>query len=165
MGGIQSRFHTLLCEGDIAKAAQLWNENPELQIHFDPSLPARGSRWRDPPLHCLLRNGDYKNALLMELAHDLLRNGASPILVNKKKETAMHIVCTSQRNSKRVSMARKEVLQLLLEWLPREGEQSISDEGSKQLNDCSIWLEICDTVRNHVNRSTHADIHMTLSFT
>ena len=112
----------------------MWVETEQLQTRFDPKATVRG-RWRDPPLHCLLRHGDYKHTQLKVLAQEFLEKKADPLLVNNNKETVLHIVCTSERHSKRVSQARRDVLALLMEDLP---------DGVG--NGYPAWLELPDAV-------------------
>lgn len=150
MGTAQSKFHDLLLQGKVEDAHLLWIESEELQTRLQPNASVRGSRWRDPPLHCLLRHGDYKQSQLKALALELVQNGANPIQQNRNGETALHIVCTSQRHSKRVSQARREILELLLQWLP---DQVVEGKKEKQLeaeeeekSSVPAWLEIRDAV-------------------
>lgn len=138
MGTVQSRFHELLLEGRVEESLLMWIETEQLQTRFDPKAIVRG-RWRDPPLHCLLRHGDYKHTQLKVLAVELLERKADPLMPNSNKETALHIVCTSERHSKRVSQARRDMLDLLMEYLP----------------DNASWLELADAVSVLTHSITH----------
>ena len=143
MGTVQSKFHELLLEGRVEESLLMWVETEQLQARFDPKAIVRG-RWRDPPLHCLLRHGDYKHTQLKVLAAEFLEKKADPLMPNGNKETALHIVCTSERHSKRVSQARKEMLKVLMEDLP----DGVGDGYPS-------WLELADAVSDHTHTSTY----------
>ena len=118
MGGIESRFHDFLAAGNIKEALTLWKTERELQDKANMSLPVRGAKNKDPPLHCLLRTGNYRTEEFKELMVTLLDKGAKPTDVNANFETAMHIACSSQRCSARENKARCEALVILLDRLP-----------------------------------------------
>ena len=167
MGTVQTKFHELLVDGRVEDALLMWVQNEQLQARFDPNAMVSG-RWRDPPLHCLLRHGDYKQTQLKVLALELLQKGADPLSVNKYKETALHIVCTSDRHSKRVSQARREMLELLMGELP---DRCLNNSpGGREIGvsgDPPMWLKLADAVStdhtpplmSHAHTHTHTHTH------
>ena len=120
MGNIETRFHQLLLSGDLEQAVLMWGENVELQSKLDLKSPVRYSPQKDPPLHCILRVGNYRVPQLKVLVYEFIDKGADPLCLNASRETALHVVCCSQRHSARVSKARCEVLELMLDKLPSD---------------------------------------------
>ena len=118
MGNAETRFHQLLLSGDLEQAVRSWQENPELQSGLNLRTPVRYSKQRDPPLHCILRIGNYRQPPLKVLVYEFLSNRADPLEQNANNETAIHVVCCSQRHSARENRARREILEMLLERLP-----------------------------------------------
>lgn len=55
MGGLESRFNSLLVEGKAAEAGEMWSENPNLQSSYRPNSQIKFSPHRDSPLHCTAR--------------------------------------------------------------------------------------------------------------
>ena len=110
MGGVESRFYSLLLSGESQEALQMWLSNPEdLQEFFHLNVPIKSSPYRDNPLHCAARHG------MKILMHEFLEKGADPYARNDNGETAMHIVCRTARGSSRTSKRQKELLSLLLD--------------------------------------------------
>lgn len=110
MGGVESRFYSLLLSGSSDEALQMWLSNPEdLQELFHPNVPIKSSPFRDNPLHCAARHG------MKILMHEFLEKGADPYARNDNGETAMHIVCRTARGSSRTSRRQKELLSVLLD--------------------------------------------------
>ena len=122
MGGIESKFHDLLLQGKAEEALETWVQSEYLQTKVDANTIVRKSKAKDPLLHCLLRNGDYHQIQVKLLAEEMLSKGADPLRLNEEKETALHVVCCSQRHSARLSRMRKEVLELLLDKLGTKPE-------------------------------------------
>jgi len=130
MGGVESRFQTLLLEGKTEEAMSMWHNNPEnLQQIFRPNAPIKGSPYRDNSLHCSARHG------MKILMHEFLEKGADPFSRNDNGETAMHIVCRTARGSSRTSKRQADLLFLLLDKIPEvclEGSYpTTADLGSK----------------------------------
>lgn len=118
MGSVESRFHEFLAAGTIKEALELWQAERELQDKANLSLPVRGAKNKDPPLHCLLRTGNYRTEEFEQLMMIFLDKGARPTDQNAHFETAMHIACSSQRYSARENKARCKALEILLDRLP-----------------------------------------------
>lgn len=114
MGGVESRFNTLLVEGKGEEAMQMWKENFQLQAKHQPNTQIKASPHRDTPLHCTLRWE------MKELTQEFLSRGADPFIRNGSGETPLHIVCRAAKFSSRRSKRRAEYLQMMLERLPSE---------------------------------------------
>ena len=123
MGGTESRFTSLIVEGNEAEALELWNSNPELQARFRPDLPIKSTQHRDTPLHSAARGA------MKKLMHELLVHGADPRAKNVVGETPLHIVCRSARFSSRTNRLRADLLRLLLDRLS-PFEQSVYEAES-----------------------------------
>lgn len=118
MGTVESRFHQLLLSGDHEQAVQFWTENKDFQSRLDLKTPVRYSPTKDPPLHCILRVGNYRQSFLKILMHEFIEKGVDLLYQNADNETIMHVVCCSQRHSARENRARREILEILLGELP-----------------------------------------------
>ena len=118
MGNVETRFHQLLLSGDHEQALHFWTENKDFQSRLDMRTPVRYSPTKDPPLHCILRVGNYRQSFLKILMHEFIEKGADPLLQNAANETTLHVVCCSQRHSARENKARREILEILLGELP-----------------------------------------------
>lgn len=114
MGGVESRFNTLLVEGRAEEALQLWNENLELQAKHHPNNQIKTSPQRDTPLHCTTRHE------MRDLMHEFLTRGADPLATNGLGETSLHIVCRAAKFSSRRAKRRAELLQMMLDRIPGE---------------------------------------------
>ena len=117
MGGTESRFNTLLVEGNETDALALWHSYPDLQERFSPGVPIKCSPHRDKPLHAAARAG--MKVLLLEF----LERGADPLARNANEETALHLVCRSARFSSRTNAQRAELLRLLLDTISNASDQ------------------------------------------
>ena len=150
MGTIESKFCQLIVTDNLGEAIKLWQSNEELQkINVNNGL--KGSRNKDPPLHCLLRHGNYRCAEMKGLLQILLDKGANPISTNSMSETALHILCCSQRQGARENKARCDVLEILLQRLPNpdtstrhSGTAPAKQGGTRKL---TKWLGMQDSVR------------------
>lgn len=111
MGGVESRFNSLIVDGNEKEALELWHSQPELQARYNPSLPIRGTSRRDTPLHSAARGS------MKILMHELLSCGADPRSRNSDGETPLHVVCSSTRFSSRTNRLRAELLTMLLDRL------------------------------------------------
>lgn len=114
MGGVESRFNTLLVEGKQEEAIQLWNENIELQARHQPNNRIKASPYRDTPLHCTVRFE------MKELMQEFLTRGADPFAANGVGETPLHMVCRASKFSSRRAKKRAEFLQMMLDRIPNE---------------------------------------------
>lgn len=157
MGSLESRFHHILVDGDLEQAVELWNDNADLQTKLNINSPVRYSNTKDPPLHCILRVGNYRQPFLKILMHHFLEKGADPLLKNGDNQTAIHVLCCSQRHSARENKARREILEILLDRLPSavditpitESNQFIPAKGPSR--NLSTHLNMGDKVRTHMS--------------
>lgn len=118
MGGIESKFNSLLVSGRTEEAVEMWGENLELQARHQPNAQIKASPYRDTPLHCTVRHE------MMELMKEFLTRGGNPFSLNGDGETPLHIVCRSAKASSRKSKRRAEFLRAMLERVPMEGSSS-----------------------------------------
>lgn len=114
MGGVESRFNTLLVEGKEEEALEMWEDNFELQAHHQPNTQIKASSYRDTPLHCAVR---YE---MRKLTAQFASRGGDPFVMNGKGETPLHLVCRSSKSSSRQSKKRADFLKLLLDRVPLE---------------------------------------------
>lgn len=158
MGTIESKFCQLIVTDNLAEAIKLWQSNEELQ-KMNVNNGLKGSRNKDPPLHCLLRHGNYRCAEMKGLLQILLDKGANPISLNSMSETALHILCCSQRQGARENKARCDVLEILLQRLPnpdtRTSTATAKQGGTRKL---TKWLGMQDSVRVHVHMYVHVQV-------
>ena len=149
MGTVEGKFYQLLSQNDLSEALKLWESTPELPNKIDINLGFKWARNKDPPLHCLLRHGNYRSEEMRTLLQIFLDKGADPSIRNALDETALHIVCCSQRQGVRENKVRCEVLELLLQKLP-DSEQSSKKINqpakSGNLRKLTKWLQIQDLV-------------------
>lgn len=128
MGGVESRFNSLLVEGNEQEALELWHSNPDLQAGFRPDLPIKSTRCRDTPLHSAARG------CMKILMHEFLTHGADPRAKNTNGETPLHIVCSSARFSSRTNRLRADLLRLLLDRLSPFEQRRFEDMGNGVLS-------------------------------
>ena len=124
MGGVGSRFHSLIVEGNEKEALELWHAHPDLQASLDPNLPIKSTPYRDTPLHSAARG------CMKVLMHELLSHGADPRGKNSNGETPLHIVCSSTRFSSRTNRLRADLLALLLDKLSPFEQGKYEEMGS-----------------------------------
>lgn len=156
MGNLESRFHHFLSDGDLEQASQFWSDNVDLQTKINLRTPVKYSNTKDPPLHCILRVGNYRQPFLKILMHQFLEKGADPLWTNGDNQTAIHVLCCSQRHSARENKSRREILEILLDKLPTveddvaitESNQFIPAKGSAR--NLSKHLNMGDKVQTHI---------------
>ena len=124
MGGTESRFNSLIVEGNETEALELWESNPELQARFRPDLPIKSTQQRDTPLHSAARGA------MKDLMRELLSHGADPRAKNVVGETPLHIACRSARFSSRTNRLRADLLRLLLDRLSPFEQSTCEDVGN-----------------------------------
>lgn len=140
MGGAESRFNSLLVEGNETEALELWHNHPELQARFRPDLQIKSTQYRDTPLHSAAR------ANMKILMHELLLRGADPRAKNSNGETPLHIVCSSARFSSRTNRLRADLLRLLLDGLVLSPCEHNKDEEAVLVGSGNGEALTCDRV-------------------
>ena len=124
MGSLESRFNSLIVDGNETEALELWHGHPELQARFRPNLPIKWTQCRDTPLHCAARGA------MKVLMHEFLSHGADPRAKNSNGETPLHIVSSSARFSSRTNRLRADLLRLLLDRLSPFEQTKYEDVGN-----------------------------------
>ena len=142
MGGIESKFNTLLEQGKETEAIEMWDSKLDLLHRYNPNAPIRGwSISGDTPLHCATRSG------LQIVVSRLMEQGGNPFLKNHKDQTPLHLVCTSARNSSRTSKKRAAILEVLLSKVAPPASSPVeTGDGSDS------YLNVTDRVRLFLNR-------------
>ena len=120
MGTLESKLAHHLMTDELGEALHLWQTNEELQSKININGSMRGALHKDPPLHCVLRHGNYRSAEMRPIVQIFLDKGANPLTKNGLQETALHILCCSQRQGARENKARCTILEMLLQKLPDE---------------------------------------------
>lgn len=145
MGTIDSKFCQLLMTDNLEEALEFWQAHEELHSKLNMGQGLKGARNRDPPLHCLLRHGNCRSPELKELLQTFLDRGANPLILNNMDETALHIVCCSQRQGARENKARSEILDILIQRLPScdSSQKTAKGGNTRKLTE---WLEMQDVV-------------------
>lgn len=151
MGTVESKFCHLLATDSLGEALRLWQSSEPLRkLSINTGLS--GSRNKDPPLHCLLRHGNYRCAEMKELLQIFLDKGADPLCLNSNNETALHILCCSQRQGARENRARCGVLEILLQRLPNCDDSSRATNKTAKaggIRKLTKWLAMQDNVSNN----------------
>ena len=127
MGGLESRFNTLLVEGRAEEAMTMWEENFELQTRHQPNSQIKASQYRDTPLHCAVRFE------MKDMLQEFLTRGGNPFVMNGNEETPLHIVCRAAKISSRKSKKRAEFLRMMLDRIPTEESFEVMYSTSQEM--------------------------------
>ena len=165
MGGVESHFNNLLVEGKDEEAIKLWEENFELQAKHHPNSQIKASPFRDTPLHCAVRFE------MKKMVQEFLSRGGDPFVMNGNGETPLHIVCRASKISSRRAKKRAELLQLLLDKVPKEEQyeligntsarsngvvsRSMKEERKREEKKLCMQASLGDNIRMMTDRDAH----------